>query len=543
MIKQTHKFTIPMSRKRTFSSYGPVSTTSNYYVPRTETVNRAVFQLVGEDPNEGGHYFTVWAPRQTGKTWILQQVKDHLRADNRFHTAIITAETLKETEDTIYVFNGIVQRIAEWVTFPLPQVQTRDEFKQIFTKTYFDKPLCLIIDEFDALEDSMINALVSVFRDIYLVRKNQVDNTKYLLHGVVLIGVRSVLGIDNKKGSPFNIQKSIHIPNLTFEEVTQMYDDYQREWEQKIDPEVVERLFYETNGQPGLVSWFGELMVEKYNKNYPQTIGMYQWNGVYSAGSAIEPNNTVLNLISKAYNPQYRELLSELFDTNEKKPFNFDNPDLNYLYMNGVILFEIEETENGKQNYFAKFSSPFVQKRLFNRFANDLYPNAGGALKPFENIDHIYNGKTLNIKNLLRRFERFLHENKTQLLERAPRRSDLRICEATFHFILYSWLQTFLNRLVTIIPEFPTGNGKIDLLLQHKTERFGLELKTFTNAYSMQQAMQQAAHYAKQLNLSETYLVMFIDSIDNENRTAIEIEYLDQNTGVKVYPLFITVNE
>ena len=87
----------------------------------------------------------------------------------------------------------------------------------------------------------------------------------YNLQGLALIGVRSVLGIDNKSGSPFNIQKSIHIPNLTFEEVRRMYDDYQREWEQRIEPEVVERLFYETNGQPGLVSWFGELMVEKYN--------------------------------------------------------------------------------------------------------------------------------------------------------------------------------------------------------------------------------------------------------------------------------------
>jgi predicted AAA+ superfamily ATPase len=31
-------------------------------------------QLLGDDPNKGGHYITIWAPRQTGKTWIMQEV-------------------------------------------------------------------------------------------------------------------------------------------------------------------------------------------------------------------------------------------------------------------------------------------------------------------------------------------------------------------------------------------------------------------------------------------------------------------------------------
>jgi predicted AAA+ superfamily ATPase len=59
---------------RKFSSYGPVDADLHYYVPRQELIDRAYTQLVGEDPVEGGHYITVWAPRQRGKTWIMQQV-------------------------------------------------------------------------------------------------------------------------------------------------------------------------------------------------------------------------------------------------------------------------------------------------------------------------------------------------------------------------------------------------------------------------------------------------------------------------------------
>jgi len=43
---------------RRFSSYGPVDTDIHYYAPRTELINRAVTQLVGENWKEGGHYIT-----------------------------------------------------------------------------------------------------------------------------------------------------------------------------------------------------------------------------------------------------------------------------------------------------------------------------------------------------------------------------------------------------------------------------------------------------------------------------------------------------
>jgi hypothetical protein len=36
----------------------------------------------------------------------------------------------------------------------------------------------------------------------------------YLLHGMALIGVRAVLGVENVKGSPFNVQRSVHIPEF-----------------------------------------------------------------------------------------------------------------------------------------------------------------------------------------------------------------------------------------------------------------------------------------------------------------------------------------
>lgn len=69
---------------RTFSSYGQIYTELNYYAPCTELIERAYTQLLGETPEEGGHYIMVWAPRQTGKSWVMQQILFRLRADERY---------------------------------------------------------------------------------------------------------------------------------------------------------------------------------------------------------------------------------------------------------------------------------------------------------------------------------------------------------------------------------------------------------------------------------------------------------------------------
>jgi len=33
-----------------------------------------------DDPEKGGHYFTIWAPRQSGKTWLMREVKKEIEA-------------------------------------------------------------------------------------------------------------------------------------------------------------------------------------------------------------------------------------------------------------------------------------------------------------------------------------------------------------------------------------------------------------------------------------------------------------------------------
>jgi len=528
---------------RRFSSYGIVNDNLNYYAPRKELIDKGYTQLLGENPSEGGHYFTVWAPRQCGKTWTISKIYHQLKQDQLFHTIYIPLENLKDQKETDKILHIIARKIGEGIEKNFSEVHNQDQFQDLFHKGSLDKPLILILDEFDSLEESAINSIVGIFRNIYISRQLEIDKKTgektYLLHGIALIGVRSVLGIENQKGSPFNVQRSLHVPNLTFEEVRGMFQWYEKESGQHVYPEVVERLYYETNGQPGLTSWFGELLTEGcefYSNDKTKPITMNEFRKVFAAAAYVLPNNNIMNLISKAREEDNKTLLLKMFQTDDKLKFRFDNKTMNALYMNGLVVPESEDGET----FYLKFACPFVQQRLFNYFSDEYFNDMGRLIDPFTDLDDIITPTDLDILQLLKLYQLYLDKNKSWLFKNVPRRSDQRIMEAVFHFNFYSYFHEFLRgKNVNVIPEFPTGNGKIDILLHYGNNRYGIELKSFRDKPAHKIAQEKAAHYGKQLGLTEIYLVSFIETIDEETRGIFEKPFTEPVTGVTVKPFFI----
>jgi len=503
----------------------------------------AITQLKGENPDEGGgHYITVFAPRQTGKTWIMQEVFLKLQQEKQFDVVYLPLQHFYNITD----INRMVQLLARKLIKQLNlektlTINTLEDFEELFERETLSKPLILILDEFDSLSETVIAGLVSFFRNIYHSRRSQADKPttekNYLLHSLALIGVRTVLGVENVKGSPFNVQRSVHIPNLTSDEVVYLFDWYQRESGQLIQPDVVERIGYEFQGQPGLTSWFGELLTETYNQATDKPITMAHFEGAYTAALKLLPNNNILNIVSKAKQAPYKSFVLELFQTGNKFEFTYDDPIQNFLYLNGVV--DVEQVSLSE--HYVKFPCAYVQKRLFNYFARELFQDIDRLYDPFEELSDTITEDGLNIHRLLQRYEQYLQANRSQVLKNAPRRQkDLRVYEAVFQFHLYLYLTNFLRSYDgQVHPEFPTGNGAIDLLIRHAGQLFGLELKTFANQHAYQKALTQAAKYGKQLGLSDIALVLFIEAVDETNRKKFETDYTDSKTGVTVHPQFV----
>ncbi len=534
---------------RTFSSYGPINTQLHYYAPRTALIERVCQQLLGEDNEGAGHYVTVWAPRQTGKTWVMQQVVEKIQADGKFEILITTMQSGKSVTTPKRALGVLVANLRNQLNIDFPSIRTWEELRTFFTPRYLSKPLILILDEFDALPPEFINQYVNEFRSIYTERQNEINKSalekSYWLHGLALIGVRSVLGIENVSGSPFNVQRSIRIPNLTQAEVVGLFRWYEQESGQPIEQAVIDRVYYETQGQPGLTCWLGELLTETYNeavtnpeienKETLAAIGMKEFDRTFLWALKGLGNNNILNIVSKARQEPYKQVVLNLFKTDQPIEFTFDDPLFNYLYLNGVV--DIEATAD---NLYLKFPSPFVQKRLFYAFAHELFNRLGNVYQPFEDISEIISETSLNIKALIRRYERYFRENREWLLKDAPRRSDLHIFEAVYHFNLFMYLVRFLeSRRGQVTPEFPTGNGQIDLLIRYADQLYGVELKSFVNAFAYKQAIAQAAQYADKLRLSEISLVFFVEAVDDENRRKFEMTFVDAPTGITVQPILV----
>ncbi len=522
---------------RQFSSYGPVDARYNFCVARHELVDRCVNQLIGE-PDEGGHYFTVWAARQTGKTWLMRQVLQEIpqRYGDKFTLFSFSLGTLRGMQFSPAEQDEMPRRLSEIFEEVMPghtHVTTWKEFLTLFTKeNIFDKPVILLIDEVDTIPLPLLDLLVAQFRELYLYRAT------HWLHGLALVGVRAVVGIESQRGSPFNVQRSLHVPNLTHAEVAEMYQQYQTESGQAIDPAVVEKVYEVTRGQPGLVSWFGELLTEKYNPGQDEIIGLKTWQYVWVVSRFVEPNNTVMNLIAKARMVEYQGFLIELFKSADV-PFQFHDPLHNYMYMHGIVEPTVSPDIGGELVATCRFTSPFIQDCIYQALSREFVSSPSIlALHPLDRLDDVFDPPMLNLPALLQRYKDYLARLKAKGInpwKSQPRReSDIQLTEAVGHFHLYAWLQQSIGRRAVVSPEFPTGNGKIDLHIRHEAKQGLIEVKSFVDVYQLDKDKLKTANYAKQLGLSEVTMAVFIPVLDEDILASLSKTELHDGVQVTV---------
>jgi hypothetical protein len=149
---------------RHFHSYGPVDCEAHFCVKREELIAEGVEQLIGQ-PEKGGHYFTIWAPRQTGKTWLMRQIRAEISKCYPDYTVYSfslgnlrgMSYTPSEKSGDIFLPRGL-SKILERELPEQPVVKDWDEFQALFSKDQglWKNPLILLIDEVDTTPPSVI---------------------------------------------------------------------------------------------------------------------------------------------------------------------------------------------------------------------------------------------------------------------------------------------------------------------------------------------------------------------------------------------------
>ena len=152
---------------RKFSSYGPINTDLHYHAPRKALIDTAYTKLIGDTKAEDGNDITVWAPRQSGKTWVMQQVLFGLLDDEQFDVVKLDLQHLELETDVDYIAADISRKLLDALNKPPKKITKLGEFEETFTNDVLDKPLILLLDEFDSLSQDAISGLVRILRNIY----------------------------------------------------------------------------------------------------------------------------------------------------------------------------------------------------------------------------------------------------------------------------------------------------------------------------------------------------------------------------------------
>ncbi|MDR1667027.1 MAG: AAA-like domain-containing protein, partial [Bacteroidales bacterium] len=226
-------------------------------------------------------YFVIHAARQSGKTTYLKDLANRLNAGGKYYTLWCSLESVSNTVEPETGIPEIVRNFKnklENMNIPHCSDFAKDADYENFTGilntalTRFckllDKPLVILFDEVDCLEEGTLIAFLRQLRDGYNSRPEQA-----FVHSIALVGMRNIRDYKAKirpdsaslgSASPFNIiTKALTLQNFIKEEIIQLYNQHTDETGQIFEDDAIELVWEQTQGQPWLVNAIAnEVIVE-----------------------------------------------------------------------------------------------------------------------------------------------------------------------------------------------------------------------------------------------------------------------------------------
>ena len=178
-----------LKNMRKFNTSGPNIPEKHYTIQRTDLIKQGI-ELVEDE-----RYFTIWAPRQTGKSTYFRQLANKL-IEQKYKVVHINFENYKNTPIETFIDEFVVEINSNW-QIQLPKDNLSNIFNQI--KRINNEKYVLIIDEVEGINKEYFSDFLHSIRNAYHSREN------HCLKSVILVGVSNILGVIRDNASPFNI--------------------------------------------------------------------------------------------------------------------------------------------------------------------------------------------------------------------------------------------------------------------------------------------------------------------------------------------------
>ncbi|MCX6579656.1 MAG: AAA-like domain-containing protein [Candidatus Aminicenantes bacterium] len=485
-------------RKKTFNTAGLCFPEDHYMVNPLKRMQE-VEQLIEEKL-----YFTLHAPRQTGKTTYLHALAWKLNAEGKYIALVVSFEragvagiTLETANDTVMnaIFNSSTRQLEETYR---PVNPTGKNFPDLYNylQTWSvgqEKPIVLFIDEIDALMDDVLISILRQLRDGYQGRP------KFFPSSVALIGLRDVREYKAKiregsaslgTASPFNIKSdSLLLKNFSRQEVHELLEQHTTETGQVFPAEVKEEIFRLSGGQPWLTNALARQVVSKIlGDDYSKAITLDILEE--AKDQLILRRDTHLDsLMDKLKEDRVKKIVQAIVNGDNIISDVLDD-DIMYVRDLGIV----------GQTDPLKFANPIYAEIIPRIMASAIQSTIPEEI---QTQWFVKNDGSLDMEKLLKEFQEFYRRNSGAWLDRYEYK------ESAHHLLLMAFLQRVINSGGEITREMALGNGRIDLLVKFKKQEFALELKILRDKYTIEDGKKQLGRYLDRLGLKQGYLVIF----------------------------------
>ncbi len=479
---------------------------------------RPVLIAKGQRLVEQGRYFTLFAPRQSGKTTYFQLLFRQLQTQG-YLPIWISFEGLKKISPAKFyrTIHHYLQRefalLGVAIDQPAPLVLEDTVVEDNIDLQFYlsqissqSPPLVLVIDEFEDIPPDVLSELLHTFRALYQKRQF------HKLHALLLVGVSTVVELVVSSASPFNIVDQLEIPYFTFAEVQELIQQYVDETGQVFEPAVVKAIFDNTQGQPGLVSALCQYLVEEIVSDRTQPVTMAAFYPTLKHFLTERKDKNILNIVQKA--KERPAFMMRLLFNPTPMPFSVDHPDMSYLAANGVI-----ENIGG----YVQILVPLYAKRLITAFRPMINGEASDYSVDFRGLGDYVTGDLLNLNALLQSYRDYVQRRGFHAFDTEH------LKEGAWHYSLDGFLNFFIQRLGgDTLVEVPSGRGRTDILILHKGHKYIIETKVYLDQGYFEQGKEQLVDYLVSEGLDEGYYVVF-----SNRHSANDTLYAQESIGGK----------
>ena len=293
---------------------------------------REALVVEGKKLIDQGRYFTIFSPRQAGRTTWFQLLFRQLEPQG-YLPIWISFEGLNKLagEEFYYALAHFLRRELAAQGIELTDTLVNSFHFQLFFEKLHEKVdrLVLVIDEFEAVPASEVSDLLHTFRALYQKRQF------HALHSLILVGVSTLAELVVSSASPFNVVDQLQISYFTFAEVNDLIQQHVRETGQVFEAEVIKAIYDNTQGQPGLVCALCHHLVTKIVPDCSQPVRMEHFYPTLKHFLTERFDKNILNVVQKAR--EKREFMVRVLFDETPIPFNLNEPTIAYLYAHGAI--------------------------------------------------------------------------------------------------------------------------------------------------------------------------------------------------------------